>query len=178
MSKDDDYFREQMKGVKPLKAGKERIQSTPSPVLRRKKISFEPDLAAEFPFSDHIRETVTAETKLSFSQSGLQRRVLQALRLGEIKQTAKLDLHGATINQARTALNHFLNHCLNQGHRCVLIIHGKGKPEAEAPLLKNHLNSWLQQYPAILAYCSAMSRDGGTGAVYVLLKKNKSYHSS
>jgi hypothetical protein len=33
------------------------------------------------------------------------------------------------------------------------------------------VNSWLRQMDAVLAFCSARPNDGGTGAVYVLLKK-------
>jgi DNA-nicking Smr family endonuclease len=54
----------------------------------------------------------------------------------------------------------------------VRIIHGKGKSsEGKLPVLKGKVNSWLRQKGEVLAFCSARPNDGGTGAVYVLLKR-------
>ncbi|MEE9156926.1 MAG: Smr/MutS family protein, partial [Gammaproteobacteria bacterium] len=39
------------------------------------------------------------------------------------------------------------------------------------PVLKNKLNNWLRQRDEVLAFCSTRPVDGGTGAVYVLLKR-------
>jgi DNA-nicking Smr family endonuclease len=39
------------------------------------------------------------------------------------------------------------------------------------PVLKGKVNHWLQQRDEVLAFCSARPVDGGTGAVYVLLKR-------
>ena len=38
-------------------------------------------------------------------------------------------------------------------------------------LIKSHVSHWLQQIETVMAFCSAQPKDGGTGAVYVLLKK-------
>lgn len=174
MKKTEDdklFFAEQMKGVKPLKSTATKINFTSRPTARKLKNFIESEPGEEFPLSDQILNVVTSETKLFFAQPGLQSKVLRSLRLGEIRQTQSLDLHGKTVDQARTALSRFLKECMDQQERCVRIIHGKGKPDAQAPVLKNHINSWLQQYPGILAFCSAIPRDGGTGAVYVMLKK-------
>ena len=58
------------------------------------------------------------------------------------------------------------------GKRCVRIVHGKGlSSEGKLPVLKVKVNSWLRQKDDVLAFCSARPQDGGTGAVYVLLKK-------
>ncbi|MDT8407876.1 MAG: Smr/MutS family protein, partial [Methylococcales bacterium] len=84
---------------------------------------------------------------------------------------AELDLHGLTAQQAQLTLQDFLRYALQRGKRCVRIVHGKGyrSPDA-APVLKNQVNSWLRQYAAVLAFTSAAPRDGGTGAVWVLLR--------
>jgi DNA-nicking Smr family endonuclease len=39
--------------------------------------------------------------------------------------------------------------------------------------LKGKVNRWLRQWNAVLAFVSARQIDGGTGAVYVLLGKNR-----
>lgn len=169
---DQSFFEKQMKGVKPLKSISKKIQIKPPSSRSNKKILLEPIKKEQFPFSDYIAEQITADTQLCFSKPGLQHKMLHFLRTGRIAYQAKLDLHGKTVEQARTALSDFLAHCKGQKYRSILIIHGKGKPGGVPPILKNHLNSWLQQYPDILAFCSALPSDGGTGALYILLKKS------
>ena len=77
-----------------------------------------------------------------------------------------------TILIARQSLSEFLRRRRLSGARCVRIIHGKGRGSAQGlPVLKNKVNYWLQQRDDVLAFCSARPVDGGTGAVYVLLKR-------
>ena len=55
--------------------------------------------------------------------------------------------------------------------RCVRIIHGKGSRSEEGqPVLKHKVNYWLRCRDEVLAFTSATGRDGGTGALYVLLR--------
>jgi DNA-nicking Smr family endonuclease len=78
-----------------------------------------------------------------------------------------------TVPMARQALSAFLQTCQLKAARCVRIIHGKGRNSQHGlPVLKHKLNKWLQQRNEVLAFCSARQTDGGTGAVYVLLKQN------
>jgi DNA-nicking Smr family endonuclease len=54
----------------------------------------------------------------------------------------------------------------------VRIVHGKGlRSSQKGPVLKNKVAGWLQQRDEVLAYASARPADGGTGAVYVLLRR-------
>lgn len=163
-------FRAELKDVKPIKHDKVVLRKKP-PAPKRLKTSI-PEPIEEFAFSDHIQKMVTGEERLLFHRAGLQPKILRSLRQGKIPQTEILDLHGTTITQARSILSQFLQHCLQTQQRCVRIIHGKGKLQLETPILKNHVNNWLQQYPDILAFCSAIPADGGTGAIYVLLRGN------
>ncbi len=81
-------------------------------------------------------------------------------------------MHGATVVQAREVVNTFLKNARDQDKRVVRIIHGKGNSsEGKLPVLKGKVNSWLRQKGEVLAFCSARPNDGGTGAVYVLLKR-------
>ncbi len=51
-------------------------------------------------------------------------------------------------------------------------MHGKGHGSLhKLPVLKTKVQGWLRQRDEVLAFCSARPVDGGTGAVYVLLKK-------
>ncbi|MFQ5981873.1 MAG: Smr/MutS family protein, partial [Woeseiaceae bacterium] len=63
---------------------------------------------------------------------------------------------------------------VNRGHRCVRVVHGKGLGSGErGPVLKRKVDKWLSEWDSVLAFVSARQVDGGTGACYVLLKKNK-----
>lgn len=104
-------------------------------------------------------------------RDGLPRRVLTDLRRGRWVVQAELDLHGLTRDEARSALGHFLHDALEQGLRCVRLIHGKGlgSPGRE-PVLKHLSRGWLMQRQEILAFCQARPHDGGEGALLVLLR--------
>lgn len=170
---DHDLFRAAMQGVKPLKSDN-KIAVKPQRKARISKKIMQPRLP-DNTFSDHIIETVTGGQSLNFARPGLQHKVLLDLRRGRIPHTALLDLHGTTVIEARQIVTIFLKQCLQRHCKCVLIVHGKGALDSDIPPpLKNHLNSWLQQSPDVLAFSSALPRDGGTGAVYVLLRRQKS----
>jgi DNA-nicking Smr family endonuclease len=78
------------------------------------------------------------------------------------------------VPMARYALAGFLEKCERNNIRSVRIIHGKGRGSYhKEPVLKGKVNTWLQQREDVLAFCSARSADGGTGAVYVLLKQRR-----
>ena len=108
---------------------------------------------------------------MSFMAPGIQKRVLQRLRSGKFCVDAELDLHGLTVDEAKRRLAGFLRGCLADGYRCLHLIHGKGyRSEGDYPILKNRINLWLRQHPDVLAFCTAKPAEGGTGAIYVLLR--------
>jgi DNA-nicking Smr family endonuclease len=74
-------------------------------------------------------------------------------------------------NPAKEALCQFITEAMHRQQRCVLIIHGKGGQQGTPPVIKNLVNRWLPQINEVLAFYSALPKDGGSGAVYVLLKK-------
>ncbi|MBK9130567.1 MAG: Smr/MutS family protein [Gammaproteobacteria bacterium] len=110
--------------------------------------------------------------ELDYTRPGLQHGVMRKLRRGQFPVDAELDLHGMTATIARRELYAFLERCRTAAARCVLIIHGKGLSTPDRrPVLKSGVNAWLRQRDDVLAFCSARPRDGGTGALYVLLRK-------
>jgi DNA-nicking Smr family endonuclease len=110
--------------------------------------------------------------ELLYIRPGLQHRTLKKLRRGMFMVNAELDLHGMTVPIARNAIAGFLHECLRRRIQCVRIIHGKGLGSRHrGPVLKQKVGHWLQQRDEVLAYSSARAYDGGTGAVYVLLKR-------
>lgn len=109
--------------------------------------------------------------ELLFLRDGIQRSILRKLRRGHYSIGAELDLHGLIVSQAREAVVDFLHYCRDRSLRCVRIVHGKGYGSwQKQPILKGKLNHWLRQRDEVLAFCPARAVDGGTGAVYVLLK--------
>ncbi len=114
---------------------------------------------------------VGVEDRILFHRSGLQDHLLKKLAQGKLQVESRLDLHQLTAAAALAEADLFLKRCQQQGRRLVLIIHGKGRKSAR-PILKNALNLWLRAQPAVLAFHSAQPKDGGAGAVYILIKKH------
>ena len=108
---------------------------------------------------------------------GLDSRIFRKLKNGGFSVQAHLDMHGMNTDQARLALLYFMREQYSQNKRCVLLIPGRG---LNSPLgigvLKREVQHWLTREPlkrVVLAFCTALPRHGGTGALYVLLRKYK-----
>lgn len=102
---------------------------------------------------------------------GVQKTLLRKLKRGEIRPADKLDLHGHTATEAAAMLADFIGEAAAADERCVLVIHGKGlRSEVPGGVLKDFTADWLKRAPEVLAFAPARPKDGGTGAVYVLLR--------
>jgi DNA-nicking Smr family endonuclease len=118
-------------------------------------------------------DSVSHEETLSYTAPGIQKSVLAKLRKGFFKIQGEIDLHGLTSEMAKTQLVEFLHDSVNSGYRCVHIIHGKGYRSSDNhPVLKNNINQWLRLHKEVQAFCSASPKQGGAGAIYVLLKQS------
>ncbi|MCB2054171.1 MAG: Smr/MutS family protein [Geminicoccaceae bacterium] len=85
---------------------------------------------------------------------------------------ARLDLHGLTQEQAHARLDAFIRAQQARGARCVLVITGLGR--AQSGVLRHITPRWLESpahHERVLAYGTAHPRDGGEGALYVMLRK-------
>ena len=174
-SEDKDLFRHAIGKVRVIKSDKVLLnkENRPKPYPRPKAAQVEGDLidaaAPEL-------EKVGLEDSLSFIAPGLQNSTLKKLRRGFFGLDAEIDLHGLTSHAAKQQLLHFLHDCVNTGCRCARIVHGKGYRSADNnPVLKNNLNLLLRQHKYVQAFCSAPPKDGGTGAVFVLLQLAEKY---
>ena len=170
---DAELFREAIRGITPLHHDRVETSTNKRQAGRSRRHSSTELPRRDSDFSDAYEPAAPVESteSLYFSRTGLQNSVLRKLRRGQFRIEADLDLHGMTVDQAREALAVFLQDCLQHRKRWLLIIHGKGhRSQSNYPVLKTRLNSWLQQYENVLAFCSARPADGGTGAVYVLIK--------
>ncbi len=101
---------------------------------------------------------------------GLDRRSALRLRRGQRAVEARLDLHGMTQDEAHRALDAFVARAQDGDLRCVLVITGK------SGVLRAAVPRWLNEAPSrgrLLAFSPAQPRDGGAGALYLLLRRRR-----
>jgi len=112
--------------------------------------------------------------------SGLDKRMVQRLRKGKMPIDGRLDLHGMTQNEAHRALHRFIGASRAMNRRLVLIITGKGwdpmasRREDAVGVLRRSVPRWLETPPLnqhVSAITDAHAKDGGSGALYVLLRR-------
>jgi len=171
---DDDraLFRDAVGNVKSV--ANDKAPNTTAKPSARVKSSQRDDRSVMESLLSELSEADLLETgeHLSYTAPGVQRTVLRKLKSGKYAIQAELDLHGMTLAIAKNELSGFLIECQHRRLLCVRIIHGKGRKHADkAPRMKPAVNQWLQGNKKILAFCSARSNDGGTGAVYALMKR-------
>ncbi|NND89247.1 MAG: DNA mismatch repair protein MutS [Granulosicoccus sp.] len=152
----------------------DRVEADNRPTRPAVRPAEEDDRSVMQSLLDELSEADLLETgeHLSYTQPGVQRTVLRKLKNGRYSIQSEIDLHGLTVKQARQELADFLHAAQERRHLCVRVIHGKGRRTSErSPRLKPAVSQWLQRNSQVLAFCSARMNDGGTGAVYVLLKR-------
>lgn len=169
---DRQLFREAVADARPLpndSVGLAPPAPEPRPV---KRLEDERQVLTDMLSDPPEGADVETGEELLFARPGLQQSVMRKLRRGHYAVEGQLDLHGLTSAEARVTLSHFLQSARAGGMRCVRVIHGKGHgSHQKQPVLKVRVNHWLRQWDGVLAFASAPPNDGGTGAVYVLLKR-------
>lgn len=167
---DLQLFQEEMQDVQPIKS--DRVTHTTKVNAIKKKQTVEKVKFDDRLFStEHVPD---CEVILRFERPGLQKPLLKKLRQGKMEIEASLDLHGYTAEQARNAMIEFMHLCKREQLKVVCIVHGKGfGSSSKRPVIKPLINKWLQETHDVLAFSSAQPKDGGTGSVYVLLRKDK-----
>ncbi|MBT6039808.1 MAG: DNA endonuclease SmrA [Halieaceae bacterium] len=175
---DDEFFQAEMLGVTPLKRdARERLlrkENEGDGKARRLAAEGEPEGLLNSLVDEGI-EPLDAWYVLAFKRPGIQHGVYKKLRQGRYDIDARLDLHRLSVKQARVDVHSFIQEAMQYGLRTVLILHGKGQRKTEqekTAVLKGYVNRWLQDLEEVQAFHSAQPVHGGTGAVYVLLRKN------
>ncbi|MCM2344545.1 MAG: Smr/MutS family protein [Alphaproteobacteria bacterium] len=150
------------RGVTPLH--KNTVASVPVP--------------AKTPRSRALRESAETVPAATRSQGvELDRRTAQKLRRGRYPIDRQLDLHGLTQSAAHKKLLETVGALYQQGGRCLLVITGKGKGAGSGTgILRQRVPEWLA-HPAlrsvVLRLEEAQPEHGGSGALYVLLRRNR-----
>lgn len=172
-------FMQAMAGVKPIE-DKNVISPVDGPKLTKPDAttlskraaaqgSDEQGLGSGLSDMQALLNPVAGDAFLAYKVPTLQTKVFNQLKQGKMRWYDAVDIHGCSIDEAREAMTQLLNQAKANNETIVKIVHGKG---SEA-ILKTCVNGWLRQLPEVLAFCSAPPKDGGNGAVLVLLKKNK-----
>jgi DNA-nicking Smr family endonuclease len=106
------------------------------------------------------------------SLAGIDRANAERLKRGRREIEARLDLHGMTQSEAHQALAGFVISSQQAGRRCVLVITGRGR--LGDGILRSAVPRWLAE-PGLrghlLGIAPAQPRDGGAGALYLLLRR-------
>ena len=168
---DSDLFREAVAGARPL--AHDRVE----PLRRRRSAKATMRRADD---RRVLEESLEADLEtmewrngdaLRYRRPEVGERTLRKLARGGFRVDSELDLHGYTVREAREVLREFLADCAHFRWRCVRIIHGKGRGSGHrGPRLKGSVDAWLRRVDAVAAFVSARQVDGGSGAVYVLLR--------
>ena len=180
VSGEDDLFRRAMRNVKPLKQRTPRFTSEKAPASRQLRAT----KAQSHKQTPHPRSVASAAPPLKPKAPALQhgdtasldRRTGQRFKRGQLPVEARLDLHGMTQTEASGALSAFLSGQQAAGRRCVIVVTGKGVGKEGGGVLRNAVPRWLNEAPnrgKVLAFEYARQKDGGVGALYVLLKRRR-----
>lgn len=174
---DLDLFKKSMQGVQKIDAGnlakieKNRTKKLDAQTLAKRASAIGPMQTDETVMSDTqaMLNPVASQANLSYRIATLQHKVFEDLKAGNLRWFEAVDLHGCTVEEARSAVLQIIQMAKEENQNVIKIVHGKG-PEA---ILKTYVNSWLRQHRDVLAFVSAPEKQGGTGAVLVLLKRTE-----
>lgn len=175
----DDFseFKDAMGDVTPLKVearvSLNKSQQSHTAIAQRRQAAVM-DLEDD---PNHLSDTYVHMVQpydiLEYKKDGVQEGVYRKFRLGKYQLDARLDLHRKTVQQAREEVFRFIEDAMKYDLRTLIILHGKGEKEATPALLKSWTNKWLREFDDVIAFHSAQQQHGGTGALYVMLRKSE-----
>lgn len=179
---DESVLRRALEGVRPLHANGKRISRVPlDPPTTHTIVDEDAEVIAL------LSDLVSGQAPFDITESdeyvegyrvGLDPRLVSQLRHGEFAVQAHFDMHGMIQSAAKEALKEFIIASVRKGLRTVLVVHGRGlRSPGGHSVLKHASAGWLSHGAIgghVLAFTSARPADGGAGATYVLLKREKS----
>ncbi len=168
---EDGAWQEAIKGIKKIPQKEEK----PQPPLIVGKISPKLNYA-------EVYSGAPLQPLALGNIDNIDRRTAEKFKRGEFAIERRLDLHGMTEKEAFAAVDEFVRKAYMQKCRCLLIVTGKGLNREDDAwyekkgILKDCVPNWLngpELRPLILSICYAQPEDGGTGAIYVLLRSRR-----
>ena len=165
-------WRQVARSVKPLPG---RAPVEPEPV---------PEPAAPAPVETAMRAVAAVSPAKAAPPSApplapIERRLRTQLRRGQQSVDASIDLHGMRQDEAHLALHAFLRREQRRGCRIALVVTGKGALAPalfgdERGVLRRIVPHWLRLpdlRALVLGFEEAEQRHGGSGALYVRLRR-------
>lgn len=179
---DESALRQALEGVRPLHAnGVNRSRVPLEPPVTHTIVDEDAEVIAQ------LSDLVSGQAPFDITESdeyvegyrvGLDPRLVSQLRKGEFAVQAHFDMHGMIQGAAKEALKEFIVASVRKGLRTVLVVHGRGlRSPGGHSVLKHSTAGWLSHGAIgghVLAFTTARAADGGAGATYVLLKREKS----
>ena len=166
---DIGLWRRAMRGVAPLPGRSIPLDVDRHPVGNTSEASARPGNPAATP----ARPVVPPPAPPPLDRfAGIDRANAERLKRGRRTIEARLDLHGLTQAEAHDALLRFIAGSHAAGRRCVLVITGRGR--FSGGVLKQAVPRWLHEpgmRHLLLAIAPAQPQHGGSGALYVLLRR-------
>lgn len=159
--RDEDAFQQAMNDVAPI-AGPRRVPRAPEPKTQRRVAA-----SPAFHFEDD-RERGHAP--------GVSERQRMDLAGGRVSPGMRIDLHGFRADNADALVRKQIASAVAAGIRCVVIVHGRGRNSPGGPVLREAVIQALTTAPTVRlvrAFCPARPADGGAGAMYVLLGRDR-----
>ena len=178
---DESFLRQALEGVRPLHNGNGRSRIPLEPRLTHTIVDEDAEVIAQ------LSDLVSGQAPFDITESdeyvegyrvGIDPRLVAQLRRGEFAVQAHFDMHGMIQGAAKEALKEFIVGSVRKGLRTVLVVHGRGlRSPGGHSVLKHASAGWLSHGAIgghVLAFTTARAADGGAGATYVLLKREKS----
>ena len=169
---DDEFslFAQQMQGVRRIHVDQADIgKAKPNRTEQRERRKNAQKSIATITvdgLSDQFVLDVGAEEMLYWARDGVQDSQLRRMQAGHIAFEGSLDLHGMSVEKARSTLREFLAEALRLEVRCVRVTHGKAaRLDGKTPMIKSHVNTWLRQHEKVLGFTSCAAKHGGAGAL-------------
>lgn len=170
-------FAKAMQGVRPVDESRGRALAPPAPPSPIRHKSVERDYLAEFTEGKYEFALEYTEEFFEGHVMGLDPLVLAKMRAGQYSPETHIDLHGMTAEQAYAELIAFIKAAYSHDRRHLVVVTGRGKNSPGGlSVLRQNMQEWLTKEPlrrVVLAFCTAQPKDGGAGALYVLLRKYK-----
>ncbi len=178
LQNEHQLFRLAMADVTPLANRMDRISKPLNrPPFRSRPLNPDREVLAQLKNLVHCGEGfVISDTPEYMQGTGCRvpDSIARRLHQGNFSIQSFIDLHGLSAAEAEETFESFMSMAVKNGKRGVLIVHGRGLSSPDQPVLKSRVYDWLTRgrwRNWVIAFASARSCDGGTGATYVLLRR-------
>lgn len=171
---DRDLFRNAIGSVRRIRGDRYHQRRPAAPAVPLQRQADENAVMDEIAHGWIDFDAIESGEELQWLRPGLQNRILTRLRRGHWQVQDGIDLHHMNTEAATNSIRAFIQAAARDGLSCVKIIHGKGlRSGPDGPRLKRLTARLLSRITPVCAFASAPHHDGGTGAVYVLLRSGR-----